>query len=248
MAIAAVNQEVDRIGGTVLEWIQKMHAHSAAVALRKQVDRSSDSGSLRGLLAIGPRAVLLSREEYVSRVNDDTTPTSERECLELEERRDFMHQQFDELAGPGAARLTETAVLEDLARLDGSLTSCEVLAGQLKRSGGIRSKQFEEMTTSIDGGDRNWPRLKDLGVLSGRAHLRFDRDAEEPFDLGSVLAEPIGIVAQERLPFVINQCDDLERIGVPSAARKLIFDHSTPQREQRPVLELPMTDRTRVGL
>jgi hypothetical protein len=119
MAIAAANAEVDKIGGDVLEWIQKMHAHSAAVAVRKQIDKDTDSVSLLGLLQdIAPSAHVLTREDYLSRGGPTRNPATERGRDELDSWRHAMGQRFDQLAGVGATGLTEAAVREDLARLE----------------------------------------------------------------------------------------------------------------------------------
>src|SRR3989442_12797569 len=68
MDIAEGIPGVEKLDTRAIAWMQRMYAEFAAVAVRKQVDRDSRTVSLRRLLvAIGARAELITRAQYVSR-------------------------------------------------------------------------------------------------------------------------------------------------------------------------------------
>lgn len=119
VAIATANPALEELDGRFWLWLAKMHAHSAAVAVRKQVDRNPDTVSLRRLLeAIALDAHLLTRADYLARADDAADPTTERGRLHVEGLRDLLQDRFDGLAGSGKEHLEEDNVRADLARLE----------------------------------------------------------------------------------------------------------------------------------
>jgi hypothetical protein len=176
MAIAAANPEVDELGGDVLEWIQKMHAHSGAVAIRKQIDRDRDSVSLRGLLeTIAPFAHMLTREDYVSRGTPDLNPATERGRDELEVWRDDLDKRFDRLAGAGAKHVTEAAMREDLARLDSAAAQVRDFVRKTivhrDRKWNISPPTWDELNGAIDTLDQLVGRYNELLDAGHASHL-----------------------------------------------------------------------------
>lgn len=106
--------------GTIFEWLAKMYAHSAAVAVRKQVDGRPDTICLRQLLvSIAPRAHLITRAAFVARAGDGPDDESEPARWEFDERRRWLDARFTELVGAGES-LSESAVRTDLDHLAGA--------------------------------------------------------------------------------------------------------------------------------
>ena len=112
-------QRFAKMDGTIFVWLAKMHAHSAVIAIRKQLDPRQDSVSLRGLLtSIAPVAEVLTRAAFVARAGRRRAREDERSRLMRDELRRWHEEKFDELTAAGARALTEAMVRRDLDRLD----------------------------------------------------------------------------------------------------------------------------------
>lgn len=112
-------QRFAKMDGTIFVWLAKMHAYSAVIAVRKQLDPDPRSVSLRGLLmSMAPVAEVLTRTAFVARAGRRRRDEDERTQLKRREVRRWHEEKFDELAAPGARVLTEAMVRRDLDRLD----------------------------------------------------------------------------------------------------------------------------------
>lgn len=121
--ILEANQErFAELDGAIFLWLAKIHAASAAVAVRKQVDASSDTVCLRQLLeAIAPAAErVITRAAFVARAGPAPDDGDEQATWQHEQQRRWHERKFDELAGEKAHALAEAAVRSDLYRLAGA--------------------------------------------------------------------------------------------------------------------------------
>lgn len=153
--LEAGRERFEEMDGTLFRWIDKLHAHSAAVAVRKQVDPSSDSVCLRQLLqAIAPAAHLITRAAFVARAGSAPDGDDERVRWEFEERQRWLDERFDELVGRGAPHLTETVVRADLARLNDAAAqvrrfASKTIAHRDRKGIGIEAT-WEDLNGAID--------------------------------------------------------------------------------------------------
>ena len=141
--------------GTVFEWLAKVHAHSAAVCVRKQVDNDSRSISLRRLLvAIAPKAALITRAEYVGRARVERDLGTREGRDELATWHQVLNERFDRLVGDGVPTLTQVDVERDLMRLDEAAQEVQTFVNKTiahRDRKGIRVEAtWEQLNDAVD--------------------------------------------------------------------------------------------------